>query len=110
MNFITWKDFIDRFMQKKNPFSKIIQLHQGMASFTQKIEDCLSKGWGRFSKLVNRCLNHDFANYVILHIYYNGLNDESKQTLDGSASGACMSLMVDEVERLIETIVTTREQ
>lgn len=59
---------------------------------------------------MNQCPNHGFANCAILHIFYNGLNDESKQTLNGGVGGVFMCLKVDEAERLIDTIVTTREQ
>ena len=54
--------------------------------------------------------NHGFAEHVILHIFYNGLNDESKSVLDNSSGGRYKSSTIEEGERLIQTIVNTREQ
>lgn len=50
------------------------------------------------------------AHIMALLKTYDGLNEDSQNVLDCGAVGVFMSLLMDEAKRLINTIVTTREQ
>ena len=100
----------EKFMAKFLPSTKIIKLRKNLTLFIQADSKTLYKAYERYSKILNLCPNHGYVEYVILHIFYHGNNEESKSILDFSAGGHFMSLALEEGREHIETIVSTHEQ
>lgn len=87
-----------------------MQARKDIASFIQKIGEIFAQAWGRFKDLINFVPNHGYSEYVIYPLFYNGLNDDSKQVIDGSAGVVFMCLPVDRGRELIEAISLNEEQ
>ena len=68
----------ENFMAKFLPSSKITKLRRNLTLFVQEDGETLYKAWERYSKFLTLCPNHGYAKYVILHMFYHGINDESK--------------------------------
>jgi hypothetical protein len=100
----------EKFIAKFLPRSKITKLRRNLTLFVQEDGESLYKTWERYSKIFNLCPNHGYVEYVILHIFYDGINEESKSILDLSAGGRFMSLTLEEGRELIERIVSAQEQ
>lgn len=83
------------------PFSKIARLHDELSTLKQNRGECLSEAWDGFFKLISLSSKNIFDKYVILHIFYNGIDNETKPILDISIGGVFMSLTLKAGEELI---------
>ena len=96
-------------MAKFLPGSKITKLRRNLTLFIQEDGGSLYGAWERYSKILNLCHNHGYAEHVILHMVYHGINNELS-IFDLSAGGHFMSLTLEEGQALIEKIMIVKEK
>ena len=69
-------------------------------------EESLPQAWGRLIRLLNALPDHPLKKNEILNIFYNGLNDASRDHLDSCAGCVFRERTPDEVEILLNNMLT----
>ena len=67
-------------------------------------EESLPQAWGRLLQLLNALPDHPLKKNKILHIFYNGLTDASRDYLDSCAGCVFRERTVDQAELLLKMI------
>ena len=106
----TWNELTQAFLSKYFPPSKIAQLRNQITSFVQKDGESLYEGWERFKDLIRSCPHHGLEKWLIVQTFYNGLNYNTRLTIDAAAGGALMNRGVDEAYTLIEEMALNHNQ
>ncbi|XP_075515499.1 uncharacterized protein LOC142550149 [Primulina tabacum] len=52
-----------------------------------EITDTLYEAWERYKELLRRCPNHGFEDWVQIEWFYNGLNGQTRTTVDAAVGG-----------------------
>ena len=63
------------------------------------------EAWERLQEYIQACPHHGMENWLVLQNFYNGLTPMSKGHLDTTASGAFLSLTVNDAMALINKMV-----
>src|SRR3989337_585923 len=75
-------------------------------NFVQIEEESLPQAWGRLLQLLNALPDHPLKKNEILHIFYNGLTDASRDHLDSCAGCVFRERTVDQAELLLNNMLT----
>ena len=59
---------------------------------------------------MNLCPYHGFGEYVVLHLFYREIDNESKDIIDLSADGRVMFLTLEEGSAMIEKNMTINKK
>ena len=84
---ITWQDLIKKFMDKFFPPSKTAKLRAEIQSYHQYETETLYDTWERFKDSMRKCPHHGIPEWLQVQIFYNGLNYQTRQTVDAAAGG-----------------------
>ena len=106
----TWDQLTQAFLNKYFPPSKTDHLRKQIVTFSQREDESLYEAWDRYKELLRSCPHHGVEKWLTVHIFYNGLNHQSKLSLDAAAGGAFMSKSLDEGYNLIESIAQNHYQ
>ena len=69
-------------------------------------EESLPQAWGRLLRLLNALPDHPLKKNEILDIFYNGLNDASRDFLDSCVGCVFRGRTVDQAELLLNSMLT----
>ncbi|XP_075507427.1 uncharacterized protein LOC142544251 [Primulina tabacum] len=58
-----------------------------ISTFRQTDFEQLYEAWERYKELLRRCPNHGFEDCVQIELFYNGLNRQTRTTVDAAAGG-----------------------
>ncbi|XP_073020863.1 uncharacterized protein [Primulina eburnea] len=58
-----------------------------ISNFRQTDFEQLYEAWERYKELLQRCSNHGFEDWVQIELFYNGLNGQTRTTVDAAAGG-----------------------
>ncbi|XP_073061828.1 uncharacterized protein [Primulina eburnea] len=58
-----------------------------ISTFRQTNFEQLYEAWERYKELLRRCPNHGFEDWVQIELFYNGLNGQTRTTVDAAAGG-----------------------
>ena len=72
--------------------------------------ESLFETWDRFKELLQKCPQHGFPKWMIIHTFCNGLNPSTKQLLDAAAGGTLGGKNPDEARHLIEEMAMNSYQ
>ena len=67
-----------------------------MTAFKQEYGESLRDAWERFKDLQRACPHHGLEKWFLLKRFYNGLDPETKGTVDNAASGVFLDKGVDD--------------
>ena len=87
-----WAELIRIFMHKFSPNKKRIKIIKKVMSFSQYETENLAQAAERYFNLIRKNSIKGISEETTHHIFYNGLNESSKQTLDCCAGGCYMRL------------------
>ncbi|KAL4321888.1 hypothetical protein AHAS_Ahas14G0155500 [Arachis hypogaea] len=80
-----------------------------MQGFKQGDNESLHDAWGRYRRMLRKCPNKIFSEWVQLDIFYYGLSDMAKISLDHSAGGSIHERKTtEEAHELIEIVATNQ--
>ena len=65
--------------------------------FSQGSNETLCEAWERFNSLLRKCPKHGFDELTHIHIFRNGLQQQSKLLLDATAGGSLMAKSAEDV-------------
>ncbi|XP_078166211.1 uncharacterized protein LOC144560859 [Carex rostrata] len=106
----TWEELAQAFLAKYFPPSKTAQVRKQITSFVQKDGESLYEAWERFKELIRSCPHHGLEKWLIVQTFYNGLNYNTRLTIDAAANGALMNRGVDDAYTLIENMALNHHQ
>ncbi|XP_052203110.1 uncharacterized protein LOC127808579 [Diospyros lotus] len=66
--------------------------------------------WERFKELLRRCPHHGLPKWLVVQTFYNGLNHNTRITIDAAARGALMGKETDEAYNLLEEMANKSYQ
>ncbi|XP_073014575.1 uncharacterized protein [Primulina eburnea] len=73
-----------------------------ISTFRQSDFEQLYEAWERYKELLRRCPNHGFEDWVQIELFYNGLNGQTRTTVDAAASGTIFAKSPAQAYDLLE--------
>nr|GEW29582.1 reverse transcriptase domain-containing protein [Tanacetum cinerariifolium] len=99
---LTWGDLVNKFVNQFFPPSKTTHLKNEISRFTQRFEETFGEAWERFKEMLRACPHHGLLELTQIDTFYNGLNEQDKDTLNAAAGGNLLSKMTGEALNIIK--------
>ncbi|XP_075492512.1 uncharacterized protein LOC142530565 [Primulina tabacum] len=106
----TWQELGTKFLAKYFPPAKSAQLKIEISTFRQTNFEKLYKAWERYKELLRKCPNHGFEDLVQYELFYNGLNGQTRGTVDAAASGTIFAKSPEQAYDLLEQMTINSYQ
>jgi Retrotransposon gag protein len=106
----TWDQMSDTFLSKYFPPSKTSVIRAQITNFRQRGGESLSEAWDRYQELLRLCPHHELEKWFILQIFYEGLEQSSKLTIDAAAGGNLMNMSAQDAYKLIDEMALGQQQ
>ena len=84
------------------------KLRVEVQTFKQKEGESLYEAWERYKQLTKKCPSNMLLEWTILDIFYDGLSELSKMSLDYSAGGSLHLKTPAEAQELIKMVVNNQ--
>jgi hypothetical protein len=101
----SWVKCKDAFIGKYYPPAKIISLRSDIMKFKQFDNEDVAQTWERMKSLIKNCPTHGLTTWMIIQIFYAGLNFSSRNLLDSAAGGTFMSITLDAATKLLDNMM-----
>nr|GEV45529.1 DNA-directed DNA polymerase [Tanacetum cinerariifolium] len=99
---LNWEDLINKFVNQFFPPSKTSHLKNEISHFTQRLEETFREAWERFKEMLRACPHHGFTELAQIDTFYNGLNDNDRDSLNATTGGNLLSRTTREALKIIE--------
>nr|XP_045084811.1 uncharacterized protein LOC109754706 [Aegilops tauschii subsp. strangulata] len=73
-----------------------------LQGFKQEEHEPLALAWDRMKEATRNCPNHGMEEWLILHMFYNGLDNTSKTMLDTTVGGIIIGKPIEDVKKLLD--------
>ncbi|XP_056685791.1 uncharacterized protein [Spinacia oleracea] len=90
-----WSAISQAFLEEFFPPIKTAEIRHKFTTFTQEPEESLREAWDRFKALQRSCPHHNIEKWFLVQIFYHGLQDNTKNTVDSAAGGVFLDKEVD---------------
>ncbi|XP_073017763.1 uncharacterized protein [Primulina eburnea] len=107
---ITDTELATKFLAKYFSPTKSAQLKIEMSTFRQTDFEKLYEAWERYKELLRKCPNHGFEDWVQIELFYNGLNGQTRGTVDDAAGGTIFAKSPEQAYDLLEQMTINRYQ
>jgi len=77
-----------------------------ITSFSQQEGEPLYEAWERFKDLQRQCPHHGFPDWLLIQIFYNGLEQSMKISIDAAVGGAFMGKSIEVAKALLEEMAS----
>lgn len=81
-----------------------MKLRHDIASFSQQDGETLYEAWERYKDLLRRCPQHGLSGWMEVQTFYQGLNQNVKQTIDATPGGYVGNKTTYEARKFLEYI------
>jgi len=102
--FATWDALSKSFLSKYFSPGKIAKLRANITSFAQLHSESLYEAWEKFKDLQRQCPYHGVPDWLLIHTFYNGLDQTLKMSIDVTARGALMGKSMEVAKALLENM------
>ncbi|XP_075481081.1 uncharacterized protein LOC142521777 [Primulina tabacum] len=99
-----------KFLAKYFPPAKSAQLKIEISTFRQIDFEQLYEAWERYKELLRKCPNHVFEDSVQIELFYNGLNGQTRGTVDAAAGGTIFVKSPEQAYDLLEQMTINSYQ
>src|ERR1044072_6606287 len=99
-----------KFMARYFSESKFMDFKTAISTFSQFSGESLCEAWERYKSMLRKCPNHGFDAKTQVHIFRNGLHQQSKLILDATAGGSLMAKTPTEAIQIIEAMALNDQQ
>ncbi|XP_073063993.1 uncharacterized protein [Primulina eburnea] len=106
----TWEELATKFLAKYFPPAKSAQLKIEISTFRQTELEQLYEAWERYKELLRKCPNHGFEDWVQIEFFYNGLNGQTRTTVDAAAGGTIFAKSPAQAYDLLEQMTINSYQ
>ena len=89
---------------------KIISLRNDIINFKQLDHEHVAQSWERMKLMIGNCPTHGLSLWMIIQIFYAGLNFASRNILDSATSGTLMEIILGEATKVLDNIMTNYSQ
>ncbi|KAK2359233.1 hypothetical protein QL285_084625 [Trifolium repens] len=97
-----WNTLEEKFLERFFPHHKFMEAKTSIAVFAQGTTETLNEAWERYKSMLRKCPNHGFDELTQIHIFRNGLLQQTKLLLDATAGGSLLSLSAEDATAIIE--------
>ncbi|KAL4306701.1 hypothetical protein AHAS_Ahas16G0204600 [Arachis hypogaea] len=105
----SWDKLVTAFLAKYFPPQKLSKLRADVQTFRQKEGKSLYEAWERYKQLTKKCPSDMLSEWTILDIFYDGLSELSKMSLDTSAGGSIhLKKTPAEAQELIDMVANNQ--
>ena len=105
----SWDKLVTAFLAKYFPPQKLSKLRADVQTFRQKEGESLYEAWERYKQLTKKCPSDMLSEWTILDIFYDGLSELSKMSLDTSAGGSIhLKKTPAEAQELIDMVANNQ--
>ncbi|XP_057726562.1 uncharacterized protein LOC130941934 [Arachis stenosperma] len=105
----SWDKLVTAFLAKFFPPQKLSKLRVDVQTFKQKDGEYLYEAWERYKQMTKRCPFDMFSEWTMIDIFYYGLSEFSKMSLDHSVSGSIhLKKTPAEAQELIDMVVNNQ--
>ncbi|XP_073056868.1 uncharacterized protein [Primulina eburnea] len=84
--------------------------HIEISTFRQTNFEQLYEAWERYKELLRKCPNHGFEDWVQIELFYNGLNGQTRTTVDAAAGGTIFAKSPAQAYDLLEQMTINSYQ
>ncbi|XP_075494745.1 uncharacterized protein LOC142532309 [Primulina tabacum] len=91
-----------KFLAKYFPPGKSAQLKIEICTLRQTDLEQLYEAWYRYKELLRKCPNHGFEDWVQIELFYNGLNGQTRGTVDAAPGGTIFAKSPAQAYDLLE--------
>ena len=105
-HFKSWEGISESFLQHYFPKKMIYNRRYDIMSFKQSNNEKLIPAYIRFLKLLHDCPSHNLPNWLLLDIFYGGLNPSSKTDLDAASHGSFSNKSLEEAWHILDIMHT----
>ncbi|XP_073031228.1 uncharacterized protein [Primulina eburnea] len=81
-----------------------------ISTFRQTEFEQLYEAWERYKELLRKCPNHGFEDWVQIELFYNGLNGQTRGTVDAAAGGTIFAKSPEQAYDLLEQMTINSYQ
>src|SRR5215216_615645 len=106
----SWNKCKDAFITKYFPPAKIISLRNQIMNFKQLEHEHVAQSWERMKLMLRNCPTHGLNLWMIIQIFYAGLNFVSRNLFDSVAGGTFMEIILGEATKLLDNIMANYSQ
>jgi hypothetical protein len=104
VDFTSWQGISNAFLSYYYSQKEIYERRFDIMSFKQSNNEDLPQSYNRFFKLLCDFPSHGLPSWLLLKIFYGGLNQSSKDKLDMTSQGCFNEKTVDEAWQLLNKI------
>jgi len=79
-----------KFLNKFFPPARTAKMRNDITNFMQADIENLYEARERFKELLRRCPHHGLPKWLVVQTFYNGLNHNTRITIDAVVGGALM--------------------
>ena len=76
--------------------------------FQQQHDETVPEAWERFKDYILECPHHEMDNWLLMQTFYHGLSNNTHETIDATAGGAFLSLIITQATALVEKMASNR--
>jgi hypothetical protein len=105
-----WNTLEEKFLERFFSHHKFMEAKTSIAVFSQGENETLNKAWERYKAMLRKCPNHGFDELTQIHIFRNGLLQQTKLLLDATAGGSLLSLSAADATAIIEKMALSDRQ
>ena len=105
----SWKKLINAFLAKFFSPQRMNKIRVEVQTFRQREGESLYEAWKRYKQLIRRCPPDMLSEWSIIGVFYDGLSEISKISLDSSAGGSLhLKKTPAEARELIEMVANNQ--
>ncbi|WJX91525.1 hypothetical protein P8452_73291 [Trifolium repens] len=105
-----WNTLEEKFLERFFPHHKFMEAKTSIAVFSQGSNETLCEAWERYKSMLRKCPSHGFDELTQIHIFRNGLLQQTKLLLDATAGGSLLSLSAVDAITIIEKMALSDHQ
>ncbi|KAJ4803483.1 F7F22.17 [Rhynchospora pubera] len=106
--FTCWDDLAKSFLERFYPRIKTTSIVREIIGFKQESDENLFEAWERFKDLLRMCPHHDIGQDRLICSFYDGLNHQTRQSVNSTAGGSLLDLGCRDAKALIESMASSQ--
>jgi len=77
-------------------------------SFQQQNDESIPEAWECFQDYILECPHHGMESLLLMQMFYHGLGNNARETMDAVAGGAFLSLTISQATALVEKMASNQ--
>ena len=106
--FTTWEACFNAFLTKYFPVGKTNALRGKISRFQQLPDEAIPEAWEPFQEYIAACPHHGMEEWLIIQIFFNGLNTPAQNHIDAASGGSFLSFSVTAAKAMVEKIASNQ--